>query len=321
MTRGAGLVVAAVLVLAACTSGQPESSAGPSSVGPSSVGPTSVGPPLSAPSSTASAPASPGEEFDAASAMAAVREITAFGPREATSGAYRAAADLVADRLAALGFDVTRTRLRLPAGVSWGVPVGAGRTTNVVARMPGAGTGHPVVVGAHLDTVPQAPGAEDNASGVAVLLELARLAAATGTARPVTFVVFGGEEPRGPGDDQHHFGSQSYVSRLRGVPVHAMVSLDRVGVRGSVPVCTGGLSPPRVRRQLIAAAHRVGVRTRACVNRTSDHWPFEKAGHAVARLGGNDYPAYHSARDRSRVVSRSQLDRVGRVMWEWLRAA
>ena len=39
----------------------------------------------------------------------------------------------------------------------------------------------------------------------------------------------------------------------------------------------------------------------------------------MARIGGNDYAGYHSAGDVPRVVSRRQLDRVGRVLWEWLR--
>jgi hypothetical protein len=86
-----------------------------------------------------------------------------------------------------------------------------------------------------------------------------------------------------------------------------------------VPVCTGGLSRPEGRRELLAAADRVGVAARPCENRTSDHWPFEKAGKKVARIGGNEYAAYHSARDRARVVSERQLDRVGQLTWEWLR--
>ncbi len=80
-------------------------------------------------------------------------------------------------------------RLRLPgdppagssagrAGVSWGVPAGSGTSANVIATPTGLDPRRPFrIVGAHLDTVPQAPGAEDNASGVAVLLEVARLAA------------------------------------------------------------------------------------------------------------------------------------------------
>ena len=64
----------------------------------------------------------------------------------------------------------------MPAGTSWGVPVRAGRSVNLIAERPGFDRTAPhVVIGAHLDTVPQAPGAEDNASGVAVLLELAAL--------------------------------------------------------------------------------------------------------------------------------------------------
>ena len=74
-----------------------------------------------------------------------------------------------------------------------------------------------------------------------------------------------------------------------------------------------------MQRQLLAAAERIGVPARACENRTSDHWPFEKAGETVARVGGNDSPGYHSAGDLPRTVSPQQLARVGAVMWEWLR--
>jgi hypothetical protein len=282
--------------------------------------PPATSTPTTAPGSP---PADTPAEFDAAPAARTVRELAGLGPREATSSAFRQASELVATRLTELGYRVTRQRFRVPAGVSWGVPVGAGTTSNLVARLPRAAGEEAYVVGAHLDTVPQAPGAEDNASGVAVLLQLADLAARHDTRHPVTFVVFGAEEPRGPADDEHHFGSQEMVRRLErsgaGLPP-AMVSLDRVGTRGPLPVCTGGLSPLRVRRQLLAAADRVGVPAQACENRTSDHWPFEKAGGTVARLGGLPYAAYHSPRDRPRVVSRQQLGRAGRTLWEWLRA-
>jgi Zn-dependent M28 family amino/carboxypeptidase len=203
------------------------------------------------------------------------------------------------------------------------VPVEAGRSFNVVAEPPGFDPTRPhVVVGAHLDTVAVAPGAEDNASGVAVLLELARLAAEHDTRLPVVLVAFGAEEPRGPGDDLHHFGSQHTVRELgpeRRRALRAMVSLDRVGVGGVVPVCTGPLSPPPVQRALLRAAARVDVPARGCENTASDHWSFEKAGFTVARLGSTSYAAYHSADDRPAVVNPRQLGRTGRVAWEWLR--
>ncbi len=256
--------------------------------------------------------------------MATVRWLAGrIGPREATTTAYRRAARGVGRRLTDLGYDVRRQRLRAPAGVSWGVPVPAGRTWNVVATPRRFRAGRPhLLVGAHLDTVPQAPGAEDNASGVAVLLELARMAARERTRLPVVFVAFAAEEPRGEGDAMHHFGSRAYVEQMsarerRGL--RGMVSLDRVGVGTVVPACTGGVSPLRVRAQLVRAAEEVGVPVQTCAdNASSDHWQFELAGEAAARLGSTPYGGYHSAGDVPSVVRVAQLGRVGRVAWEWL---
>ena len=284
---------------------------------PAPTGPSSAPGSSSAPSEAAA--------VDIDTAMGTVRQLARGGPREATSRAFRRAAADVRATLAGLGYDVRRQAFRVPAGSSWGVEVGSGRTYNVVATPPGFdGTRPHLVVGAHLDTVPQSPGAEDNASGIAVVLELARLAAAGGTRLPVAWVAFGAEEPRGPGDDEHHFGSQEYVRQLgpaERAALRGMVSLDRVGAAGRVPVCTGGLSPLRVRRALLAAAADAKVPARACDNRTSDHWPFEKAGLTVARVGGNDSPGYHSPRDRPSTVSRRQLARVGAVVAGWLGVA
>ena len=112
----------------------------------------------------------------------------------------------------------------------------------------------------------------------------------------MTFVAFGAEEPRGPGDDGHHYGSRVHVDR-GSTP------------RGSRPWCRWTASarpagcrcaPEGCRRCACAAScspppTALGVPARACVNRTSDHWPFEKAGRTVARVGGNDYAGYHSA--------------------------
>ena len=340
------LAVIAVVgaLLAGCTGGSSEGGSEPDRAvtgsSPAAASPSTPAPSASPPgpesssspagSSTTSQPEPTGRAvaFDLAAAMATVRTLARGGPREATSTAYRRAADRVRQRFDELGYATGRQGFRVPAGESWGIPVGPGRTHNVVAVPTGFDPTRPhLVVGAHLDTVPQSPGAEDNASGVAVVLELARIARPEpggGSRLPVVWVAFGAEEPRGPGDDEHHFGSQEYVRRLGGdgrEALRGMVSLDRVGAPGRVPVCTGGLSPVRVRRELLAAADRAGVPARACDNRTSDHWPFEKAGETVARVGGNDSPGYHSPRDRPSTVSRRQLDRVGRLLSEWLLAS
>lgn len=256
--------------------------------------------------------------------MADVRRLAGdIGPRLATSPAYRAAAGLVAERLRGLGYAVSRQGFHVPAGNSWGVPVRAGRSANVIAHPAGfdpAASAY-LIVGAHLDTVAMAPGAEDNASGVAVMLELARLASRQRTRLPVVFVAFGAEEPVGTADDEHHFGSRHYVREMPATErdnLRAMVSLDRVGVGRRVPVCTGPLSPHTVRDALLDLARADGIPAAPCELTTSDHWSFEKAGQVVARLGSTPYAAYHSAQDVPAVVDPAQLRRVGRVIWDWL---
>ena len=98
-----------------------------------------------------------------------------------------------------------------------------------------------------------------------------------------------------------------------------MVSLDRVGVSaGYVPVCRGGEDGTRLRAAIRAVGRDTGITTRACENRTSDHWSYEKAGMPAVRIGSVPYAGYHSRRDVPSVVSRRQLDRVGRLIWAWL---
>lgn len=213
-----------------------------------------------------------------------------IGPREATSAAYARAARYVAARFTALGLEVSEQRFGVPRGVSWGVPVPAGQTWNVVATPPGFRPGDPhVLVGAHLDTVPQAPGAEDNASGIAVLLELARLHP---SGHQVVFVAFGAEEPRGAGDQLHHFGSRHYVATLdpqQRSALQAMVSLDRVGIARVVPLCTGGLGTRAVRDALAVAARDAEVPVRVCAD-TGPPTTGRSSGRALRRPGSGVRP-------------------------------
>jgi hypothetical protein len=246
-----------------------------------------------------------------------------IGPREASSRAYRQAARLVERQLDELGYQVTRQQLPIPAGNSWGIPVPAGTSTNVVAVTPGTDLTEPhLVVGAHLDTVPQAPGAADNASGVSVVLEVARLATVEPPPQPVVFVAFGAEEPRGPGDDLHHFGSQAYVARLSPAERSALIgaiAVDTVGVSSEgVPVCTARDGRDPFTDKARAAADDAEVTVRECVNRTSDHWSFVRNGLDGTRIGlagVEEYAAYHSGDDVPAVVGDRRLAQAARAVW------
>jgi len=102
---------------------------------------------------------------------------------------------------------------------------------NLVAAIPGDGphAGEIVVFGAHYDTVPTTPGADDNASGVAALLALARGFAQEKPARTVRFVAFAQEEPIY--FQTEWMGSRVYARgcRERGEKVVAMLSLETMG--------------------------------------------------------------------------------------------
>ena len=258
--------------------------------------------------------------FDASAAHDLVERLARIGPRDAVDKAYRRAASLVADEFTDLGYTVRRQEVPVPAGVSWGFRVAGGKTVNVVADPPDFDARRPLVVlGAHLDTVPQAPGAEDNASGVAVIVELARMLREQPARLPVRLVAFGAEESRGSGWQWYAFGSRHFVGTLDAAQrkaVRAMVSLDRVGrAATAVPVCHGGRGSTAVADDLRDAAT---IRTKACVNRASDHVSFERVGIAAARIGSVPYDQYHSSKDVAGVVDPVQLGRSGSVVWTWL---
>ncbi len=99
---------------------------------------------------------------------------------------------------------------------------------NIIATY-GPSTGRLVVVGAHYDVYGNFPGADDNASGVAGLLELARLLGVRKLQSPVDLVAFSTEEPPYFGGPE--MGSAAHASSLRraGAPVEAMICLEMIG--------------------------------------------------------------------------------------------
>jgi Zn-dependent M28 family amino/carboxypeptidase len=101
---------------------------------------------------------------------------------------------------------------------------------NLEARLTGQSqTDDIVVVGAHYDSVIGSPGANDNGSGVAALIEIARLLAQARPRRMVRFVAFVNEEP--PFFRTGDMGSQRYAKRARerGEHIVAMLSLETIG--------------------------------------------------------------------------------------------
>jgi Zn-dependent M28 family amino/carboxypeptidase len=101
---------------------------------------------------------------------------------------------------------------------------------NIVGRSSAQHGASLIILGAHFDSVPGTPGADDNASGVAVLLEAARLLSRARLRSEVLFCAFNLEE-------LNMIGSSYFAKKLKsaGTKVDAMVSLEMVGYTDSRP--------------------------------------------------------------------------------------
>ena len=173
-------------------------------------------------------PLSPEENETRARLAAHVGELAGrIGERNfRRPAALDAAATYVESELGALGYEVTA----LPY-------VADGQTfRNVEATLAGRGrAAEVVVVGGHYDSVAGTPGADDNASGTAAVLELARLLRDVAPERTVRFVVFVNEEP--PFFLTERMGSRVYAraAARRGDRIVAMFSLETIGHYTSKP--------------------------------------------------------------------------------------
>ena len=255
----------------------------------------------------ATAPRPTVDRFDEQRAFAFLARQVRLGPRPAGSAASR--------RLAAL------IRSRLPNGRYQHVP---GGLRNVVGEVRGRDARRRVVVGAHYDTkdIPGFVGANDGASGTAVVVELAR-SIRPRTIRPtIVFVLFDGEEsPRGtPFPERGLRGSKVAARAFR--DAEAMILLDMVGDRR--------LSIPRELRsstelwaRLQASATRVGVgrvfRGTAEFAVIDDHVPFWQVGVPAIDVIDFDFPCWHRRCDNLDAVSARSLDIVGEAVLELLR--
>jgi len=143
----------------------------------------------------------PGSGIDTTRAMQHVAELVAIGPRPGDSPAAQRAAAYIEQALATAGLHVEREpvgKVLVPGIELGGLLYRAARevtTTdpNLVVRF-GPQTGAALLVMAHYDTVPPSPGAADNAAAVGVLIELARVLAASPPHTPVILAFTANEE-------------------------------------------------------------------------------------------------------------------------------
>jgi hypothetical protein len=158
-----------------------------------------------------------------------------IGARHAGSPqTLRKARDWLEQRLQRIAQTTSGDGSGTAGGTYWAEDLGSEghHAENLIVDLPsqsGRVDGPRLVLGAHYDTEPQTPGANDNASGVALALELAWALAREPAAAPVRIALFANEE-------QPYFGTEAMGSlvharraRARGEPLCGMISLETLG--------------------------------------------------------------------------------------------
>lgn len=192
--------------------------------------------------------------------------------------------------------------------------IAATTSNNVVATLDGA-SDETVVLGAHYDSVAEGPGANDNASGSATVLELARTLPAAELPVDVRVVLFGAEEIG-------LVGSRYYVDSLgprEREQIAAMLNFDMVGVGDRAMV---GGSDDLVQLAQEAASEQ-GVELGelgSSLDGRGDHAPFLDAGVPILFFHRQDDPRYHTADDRAEYVAVEGLEVAGRLAFALLDA-
>lgn len=259
------------------------------------------------------------EAFDPDHALDRARYLAeSIGDRPAGSRGEQEAAGWLAARFAELGYSV---RVQ-PFAFS---TEGQQRTgMNVIATRPGQAGYGIIYAGAHYDTVKRipgfdygGPGANDNASGVGVLLEAARIMAAETVTPTLTFVAFGAEE-------LGLTGSRYYVSTLPAwewAQSDSMVNFDCVGIGDDLI-----LYVDREKDKVLAAALPVAPEAiERLAGGASDQASFAEAGipavlFSMEREGtGPCGPNYHRATDTFDTLERAAIERAGQAAVDALR--
>jgi hypothetical protein len=202
---------------------------------------------------------------------------------------------------------------------------------NVIGILPGSDPGHAgesLVIGAHYDHLGRGeygapagdrgrihPGADDNASGVAVLLELARTLAGKPQPRTIVFVAFTGEETG-------RLGSRYFLRNTPRYPVDrmiGMVNLDTVGRLDGRPLLALGAGTAEEWAHILRGAGYVtGVRVKPVADDigSSDQTSFIEAGVPAVQLFGGAHEDFHGPGDTPEKIDADGLVSTARVLKE-----
>lgn len=282
---------------------------------------------------------SPTACFEGERAFALLKSLCAFGPRVPGSPAARKSGDWLLGRLRALGDEAWEQPFQ--AAVKPGHPLARKnpalakqglRMRNLICRFRPVARRR-LLLAAHWDSRPFADqdqdkskrgqpvlGANDAASGVAVLLELARCLKLRAPALGVDIVLLDGEDFGQQGHLEDYFlGSRHYARSLQALP-EAGILLDMVGDRSlSLPMEPfSRQAAPELMERVWSLAEEMGfghifLRQEGPAVQ-DDHLPLIQRGVPMIDLIDFDYPPWHTTHDTPAACSAASLEAVGLVV-------
>lgn len=253
----------------------------------------------------------------------------AFGPRNPGGSGHERCRAYLESALRATGGRVDIQRFRAKPGGSadslW--------MTNLEARF--GPPGRALLLGAHWDTRPWSDedpdpkkhdlpilGANDGASGVAVLLSLAEMMAVSPPPQPVTIVLFDGEDSGTEGSAESWcLGSRAYAGRLTAPIPKAGVIVDIVGAKDLL-ICREEYSEtvaPWLNDVVFGLAEALGLpgfQNDVCYAVYDDHIPLIERGIPTVDLVDMQYRQWHTQEDVPHACSRESLGQVGDLLVE-----
>jgi glutaminyl-peptide cyclotransferase len=290
----------------------PESTPRPDPTATPEPTPSAMPSPLPTPSPV---PVEAALDFSGEQAMEYVRAQMAFGPRPTGSEAARQTGEYILAQLEEAGWQ-TDTQPFEYHGVE---------ARNLIGRR---GTGGRVwLIGAHYDTRRRAdqdaddpgapvPGANDGASGVAVLLELANALSWNKMNGEVWLVFFDAEDNGQLDDWEWIVGSCHFAENLTTLPEY-MILVDMVGDADQT-IYYDGNSDPALREAIWETAAGLGYDdsfiSSVGYQMLDDHIPFVERGVPSVDIIDFDYPYWHTTSDTIDKVSPASLERVGRTL-------
>jgi len=260
------------------------------------------------------------QHFDGQLAHELVAAQLALGPRYPGSEGHRQVQARIEADLGEAGWAVERFPFEV-AGIE---------VANLVSQRRGAGDGPWILLGAHYDTRPIAdedpvspagpvPGANDGASGVAVLLELARVIDDSDLACQLSFALFDAEDSGRLEGWDWAAGSAHYVATRQELP-DLVVIVDMIG-DADLQIPRERNSHPELVDSIWATAAQLGYTVfedRPGYSIFDDHSAFLARGVPAADLIDFDYPYWHTTQDTLDKVSAASLEAVGRTLQAWL---